>query len=136
MDDFDIIQKIAVSGMKAQTTRLRVVSENMANADSLSDQPGGDPYRRQVITFKSHLDRATGADTVKVNKIDQDKSDFKREYMPHHPAADEGGYVMKPNVDPLIEMMDMREAQRSYEANLKIMSASKDMVGQTLGLLK
>lgn len=126
----------AAKGMKAQGTRMRVISENIANADSTSQTPGGAPYRRKVITFKSEMDKAMGQKTVSVNKVEQDtKKDFVLKYEPSHPAADKDGYVQYPNVDPLIEMMDLKEAQRSYEANLGTIQVSKSMLMRTLDLL-
>ena len=110
---------IAVSGMKAQAERLRVISENMANADSVGVRPGEDPYRRQVVTFKDYIDKETGARMVKVDKVVKDESEFPLKYEPNNPLANAQGYVAQPNVNPLIEMMDMKEAQRSYDANCK-----------------
>ena len=127
---------IAVSGMKAQAERLRVISENMANADSVGVRPSEDPYRRQVVTFKNYIDKETGAQMVKVDKVVPDKSEFQMKYMPNHPAANEQGYVAMPNVNPLIEMMDMKEAQRSYEANMSMMQTARDMNSSILDVLK
>ena len=127
---------IAVSGMKAQAERLRVISENMANADSVGIRPGEDPYRRQVVTFKNYVDEATGAQLVKVDKVLPDRSPFQMKYMPDHPAANAEGYVAMPNVNPLIEMMDLKEAQRSYDANLSMMQTARDMNSKVLDLLK
>ena len=120
MDDLLKTLQISAAGMKAQGTRLRVVSENLANADSLPTQPGELPYRRKVVTFKNELNRAINATTVSVDRIQPDLSDFTRRYDPSHPAADKDGYVLAPNVNSLVEMMDMREAERSYEANLNV----------------
>ncbi len=136
MDDLKASSEIASKGMKAQATRLRVISENLANADSTSEVPGGEPYRRKLVTFRNQLDKQLGADTVKVRKILNDKSKLPTKYDPAHPAANAQGYVLQPNVNPLIEMMDMREAQRSYEANMNVISASRSMVAKTLELLK
>ena len=136
MDDLLKANAIAASGMKAQATRLRVVSENLANADSIAETPGGQPYRRKLVTFKNILDRQVGADTVRVTKIVPDKSEFSKQYDPAHPAADASGYVMKPNVNTLVEMMDMREAQRSYDANVAVISTSKDMLKKTIDMLR
>ena len=127
---------IAISGMRAQSQRLKVISENMANADSLGVRPGEKPYQRQVVTFKDHVDRATGARMVKVDKVTTDNSQFEKKYMPGHPAADAEGYVELPNVNPLIEMMDMKEAQRSYEANMAVVRTSRDMHSRVLDILK
>lgn len=136
MDELKKVQNIALSGMKAQTERLRVISENLANVDSTAQTPDGTPYRRKVVSFKSELDKATGANKVKVDKVRNDQSEFQRRLDPKHPAADKDGYVLTPNVNPLIEMMDMREAQRSYEANLAVISSSKQMLSRTVELLK
>src|SRR5689334_4558944 len=136
MDDLKISSTIASHGMKAQATRLRVISENLANADSTAEKPGMEPYRRKLVTFRNQLDRALEADTVKVRKITNDQSKLQSKYDPTHPRADEKGYVLVPNVNPLVEMMDMREAQRSYEANMNVISTSRQMVAKTLELLK
>lgn len=136
MDDLTKSAKIAVSGMKAQAERLRVVSENLANADSLPTAPDAQPYRRKVVTFRNVLDKEVGANTVKLDKVGTDKSEFQKKYDPKHPAADRDGYVLAPNVNPLIEMMDMREAQRSYEANLNVVSTSKAMLTKTVDMLR
>ncbi|WP_420549424.1 flagellar basal body rod protein FlgC [Curvivirga sp.] len=127
---------IAGAGMRVQGARLRVISENLANKDSTAQTPGGDPYRRKTITFKNELDKALGTDLVKVNKIGEDMSDFSLEFDPGHPAANAEGYYKRPNINSLIEMMDMREAQRSYEANLSVIRATKTMVNNTINLLK
>ncbi len=134
--DLSVSADIAVSGMKAQAQRLRVISENMANAESVATTKGGDPYRRQVVTFKQYIDQETGADMVKVDKVIQDESPFVLKYDPSHPAADDQGYVKMPNVNPLIEMMDLKEAQRSYEANLSVMQTSRDLNSRILDVLK
>jgi len=136
MDDLSISSKVASAGMKAQATRLRIISENLANADSTSEIPGREPYRRKLITFRNALDKELEADTVKVKKIFNDKSPLKSKYDPAHPGADEQGYVQIPNVNSLVELMDMREAQRSYEANLNVISPSRSMVAKTLELLR
>ncbi|MCQ2914293.1 MAG: flagellar basal body rod protein FlgC [Alphaproteobacteria bacterium] len=136
MDDLALSKKIAASGMKAQSQRLRVISENLANADSLAKVSGGQPYRRKILTFRNELDKATGADMVKVGRVSKDYSQLNRKYDPTHPAADRDGYVLLPNVDPLIETVDMKEAQRSYEANLNVISVSKDMQSKTLDIIK
>ena len=127
---------IAASGMKAQSERLKVISQNMANADSVSADPNGEPYRRQVVSFQNYLDPATGAQKVRVNKIVKDMSPFEKKYEPNHPAADAQGYVSFPTVNPLVETMDMKEAQRTYEANLNVISVSKDMMSRTLDLIR
>lgn len=127
---------IAVSGMKAQAERLKVISQNMANADSVSIVPGGEPYRRQVVSFKDYVDPETGAEMVKVDKVVKDMSQFEKRYAPNHPGADANGYISLPNVNPLIEMMDMKEAQRTYEANLNMMKTARQMNSNVLDILK
>ncbi len=127
---------IAAAGMRAQAERWRVIAENLANASSTATRPGEDPYRRRIPVFKAELDRATGVDTVKVSSVVKDMSDFREQYMPGHPAADARGYVKMPNVSSLVEMMDMREAQRSYEANLSVIDNTRSMLARTVDLLK
>ncbi|MBR1944671.1 MAG: flagellar basal body rod protein FlgC [Alphaproteobacteria bacterium] len=136
MDDLTLSRTIASSGMKAQAQRLRVISENLANADSLAKTPGGLPYRRKVVTFRNELDRDTGAELVKIGRVSRDRSRLERKYDPTHVAAGADGYVLLPNVNPLIETMDMKEAQRTYEANLNVISVSKDMMTKTLDLIR
>lgn len=136
MDDILSTMRISGAGMKVQSSRLRVISQNIANADSLPQQPGQEPYRRKTVTFDNELDRAIGLDTVRVDRIKEDRSDFGKRYDPTHPAADEKGYVQTPNVNILVETMDMREAQRSYEANLNVIKASKSMLMQTIEVLR
>jgi len=136
MDDLQKSTVVAVSGMKAQAERLRVISENLANVDSTAQTPDGLPYRRKILNFKNELDRTNGLHTVTVNKVRTDPSDFNKKYDPNHPAADRDGYVLTPNVNSLVEMMDMREAQRSYEANMNVISTSRSMLSQTVQLLR
>jgi flagellar basal-body rod protein FlgC len=127
---------IAASGLRAQAGRMRIISENIANADSTGQAPGADPYRRKVATFSSQLDRALDSQVVSLGKVQPDRSDFKTRYEPGHPAADANGYVKYPNVNSLVEMTDMRDAQRSYEANLNIVTATRRMIERTLDILK
>ncbi|MGB0683160.1 MAG: flagellar basal body rod protein FlgC [Magnetovibrionaceae bacterium] len=136
MDDLLKTLRISAAGMKAQGTRLRVISENIANSDSLPTNPGDDPYRRKVVTFENELNRHVGLDLVSIDKIRPDMSNFGNRFDPNHPAADENGYVQTPNVNSLIEMMDMREAQRSYEANLNVIKTSKSMLRNTLRIIQ
>ena len=136
MDDLQKSTAIAVSGMKAQSERVRVISENMANADSTAQTPDGLPYRRKVLTFKSELDRAAGINRVVVNKVKNDPSDFNKRFDPKNPAADRDGYVLTPNVNSLVEMMDLHEAQRSYDANMNVITTSRGMLSQTVQLLR
>ena len=128
--------KISAAGMQAQGTRLRVISENIANSDSLADAPGEQPYRRKLVTFKNVLDRELDANRVKIDKFLPDRGQFPKRYEPSHPASDEKGYVDLPNVKPLVEMMDMREAQRSYEANLGALDTMRSMAASTLRILE
>jgi flagellar basal-body rod protein FlgC len=127
---------ISAAGLRVQGQRLRVISENVANADSVSERPGGDPYRRKTISFKNMLDRDAGMELVTVDKVRTDPSDFGRKYDPNNPAADQTGYVKLPNVNALIELTDMREAQRSYEANLKVIEVARGMLSKTIDLLR
>ena len=135
-NDFLRSMGIAPSGLRAQAGRMRVISENIANADSTAPTAGGDPYRRKVPTFSSALDRTLDAKVVALGKIRPDQTAFRIKYEPGNPAADAAGNVKYPNVNPLIEMTDMREAQRSYEANLNIISATRRMIQRTLDILK
>jgi flagellar basal-body rod protein FlgC len=128
--------KISASGMRAQGERMRVISENLANKDSTGATADADPYRRQVVTFKNTLDREMGASRVEVDNIIKDKSEFGSRFDPNHPAADDQGYVKTPNVNALVEVMDMKETQRSYQANLGAIDASKKMIMQTLEILR
>lgn len=134
--EFNQSLKIAASGLKAQSGRMRIIAENVANADSTARTPTEDPYRRKVPTFASHFDKEAGAQTVELGRVERDRSDFRMRYEPGHPAADAAGYVKYPNVEPLIESVDMREAQRSYEANLNIVTATRRMILKTLDILK
>ena len=128
--------RISAAGMRAQGTRLRVISENIANANSLPTDPGGQPYQRKLFSFKNQLARELVIDTVRVRKVISDRSEFARRFDPSHPSADADGYVLAPNVNVLIEMMDMREAQRSYEANMAAMRSSRSMMQSTIRLLR
>jgi flagellar basal-body rod protein FlgC len=128
--------RIAGSGLETQSSRLRVVAENIANAQSTGDSAGADPYARKTITFESALDRASGETLVAVKSIGVDKGPFRIEHMPGNPAADEKGDVKMPNVDLLFEMADMREANRSYEANLQVVKQTREMIFQTIDLMR
>jgi flagellar basal-body rod protein FlgC len=134
--DFGRSMGIATSGLRAQAGRIKVISENIANSDSTAPTPGADPYRRKVPTFSSALDRALDAKVVTLGKVANDRSDFRTKYEPSNPAADQTGYVKYPNVNPLVEMTDMRDAQRSYEANLNVIGATRRMIQRTLDILK
>jgi flagellar basal-body rod protein FlgC len=134
--DFLKSMQIAASGLRAQTGRMQVIAENVANADSTAQRPGGDPYRRKIPTFRSEMDRALEANTVTLGKIRSDPTDFRTKYEPGHPAADQNGYVKYPNVNSVIELNDMREAQRSYEANLNVIGATRRMIQRTIDLLR
>jgi flagellar basal-body rod protein FlgC len=134
----DLMESLMISaaGMRVQGQRLRVVAENLANADSVAEVPGGDPYRRKTISFKNALDKELGLETVQVGKVGVDPSDFRMKYEPGNPAADAKGYVKLPNVNSLIEMTDMREAQRSYEANLRAIEVARTMLQRTIDLIR
>lgn len=134
--DLDKSLNISAAGMRSQGTRLRVIAENIANSDSTAQTPGGEPYRRKVVTFENVLDRAIGTELVRVDSIVADRGAFSRRFEPGHPAADEDGYVLTPNVNSLMEMSDMREAQRSYEANLKAIEAARSMLQKTIDILR
>ena len=135
-NDFSRSMGIATSGLRAQAARMRVISENIANADSTGQTAGGDPYRRKIPTFSSELDRTLDAKVVTLGRVKPDNSAFRIRYEPNNPAADIAGNVKYPNVNSVIEMTDMREAQRSYEANLNIISATRRMIQRTLDILK
>jgi len=126
---------VSASGLRAQSERMRVIAENMANADSMPQAPGLDPYRRKTVSFKTVLDREQNVDLVKIKKTGLDRSDFSKVYEPGHPGADNDGYVLKPNVNTLVEAMDMREAQRSYEANVNALETARSMLMRTIGIL-
>jgi len=134
--DFTRSMGIATSGLRAQSGRMRAISENIANAESTAQSAGGDPYRRKIPTFVSALDRTLDAKLVNLGKIAPDQSAFRTKYEPANPAADQTGYVKYPNVNPMVEMTDMRDAQRSYEANLNIITATRRMIQRTLDILK
>jgi len=126
---------VAFAGMNAQSERLKVIAENLANVDSTAQTPDADPYKRKIISFENVLDRTLGVDTVRVAGIKTIDDGFGRRYEPGHPAADATGYVKTPNVNSITELMDMREAQRSYEANLNIIDAAKSMLSRIIDLL-
>jgi flagellar basal-body rod protein FlgC len=133
----DFLKSIAVaaSGLRAQAGRMRIISENIANADSTPQRAGTDPYRRKIVTFRSEIDRALDANVVSLGKVRTDRSDFRQKLEPGNPAADASGYVRYPNVNPLVEMTDMRDAQRSYEANLNVITATRRMIQRTIAIL-
>ena len=134
----DLTKTLAISaqGMAAQTTRLRVIAENLANQDSTGSTPGADPYRRKTVSFTDKMDRALGVETVSVGDIGEDPSAFPLRYDPGNPAADPKGYVRTPNVNSFVEVMDMREAERSYNANLSVMQVSRGMLTRAIDMLK
>ena len=136
MDSLQIALHIAASGLQAQSTRLRVVSENIANAQSTGSTAGADPYARQTVSFESEMNRTLGANLVGVKSIGVDSTPFKLERDPGNPAADQNGMVKMPNVDVLVELADMREANRSYEANLQVAKQSAEMLTTTISLMK
>ena len=134
--DFLKSMAIAASGLRAQAGRMRIISENIANADSTPSKPGADPYRRKVLSFRSEVDRALEAQVVGLGRVQPDRGEFRMKYEPGHPAADANGYVKYPNVNPLVEMTDMREAQRSYQANINVIGATRRMIQRTIDILK
>ncbi|NHO31821.1 flagellar basal body rod protein FlgC [Acetobacter fallax] len=134
--DINSTMGISAAGMEAQSQRLRVVAENIANQDTTGSTPGADPYRRKTITFQNTIDQNTGVSNVSVKKIDHDMSDFQMRYDPTHPAADARGYVKTSNVNTMVEIMDSHEAQRSYEANLNTLQTTRSMITRTIDLLK
>ena len=136
MNDMLKSMSVAASSLQTQNTRLQMISENLTNANSTSEVPGGDPYRRKTVTFAAELDKAIGAEEVKVRKVGADTSPFREIYEPSHPAADANGHVKLPNVNMLIELADMREAQRSYEANLQMIDQARTMLTRTIDLLR
>jgi flagellar basal-body rod protein FlgC len=134
--DFIKSLNVAASGLRAQMGRMRIISENIANSDSVSQTPGGDPYRRRIVTFSSELDRTLGANVVKLGPVETDTSDFLIRHEPGNPAADAKGDVKYPNVNTLVEMTDLRDAQRSYEANVNVITATRRMLQRTIDILK
>jgi flagellar basal-body rod protein FlgC len=136
MDALSAALKVAASGLTAQSERLRVVSENLANSQSTGQTPGSEPYRRKTISFAAELDRTSGSSTVEVAEIGRDDSEFPVEYQPGHEAANDAGYVKMPNVNVLIEMADMREANRSYTANLQVIKQARELISMTIDLMR
>lgn len=134
--DFIKSLSIAASGLRAQAGRMRVIAENIANADSTASGPGAQPYRRKIPSFRSEFDRDLDAHVLKLGKLRTDSTEFPTKHMPGHPSADATGHVKYPNVNPLIEMTDMREAQRSYEANVSVIGATRRMLQRTIDILK
>ena len=128
--------RLAASGLAAQSTRLKIVSENLANAHSTSSSPGGVPYARKIATFEAALDEESGSLGVRVTGIERDRTKFGSTHDPGHPAADANGNVRLPNVNPLIEIADLREASRSYQANLEVVRNARELVDMTINLLR
>lgn len=135
-DPLSAALKVASSGLAAQSERLRVVSENIANAQSTGDAPGADAYRRKTISFAAALDRSEGAASVEIASIGRDQTAFPLEFVPGHEAANDAGYVKMPNVNMLVEMADMREANRGYEANLQVIRQARDLISMTIDLMR
>lgn len=136
IDPLQAAMRIAGAGLQAQSKRLQIVSENLANAQSTGKTPGSDPYRRKTVSFEGEMDRLMGVSLVRVKGVGVDRSEFRMVHDPSHPAADAEGYVKTPNVNMLVEMADMREANRSYEANLQIVKQARSMVAATIDLLR
>jgi len=136
MDPLTASLKVAGSGLNVQSERLRIVSENLANAQSTGQTPGSDPYRRKTISFAAEIDRTTGASMVEVADVGRDDTAFPIEYQPGNEAANDAGYVKMPNVNVLVEMADMREANRSYQANLQVIKQARDLISMTIDLMR
>ncbi|MBN8913343.1 MAG: flagellar basal body rod protein FlgC [Rhizobiales bacterium] len=136
IDPIKVAMQVASSGLEAQSRRMLVVSENLANAQTTGNTPGAQPYTRKTVSFESVLDDISGANLVKVDRVDIDKKPFRVEYDPGHPAADADGNVKLPNVDMLVELADMRESNRSYEANLQIIKQARSLSSMTIDLLR
>ncbi|HEY5067181.1 MAG TPA: flagellar basal body rod protein FlgC [Xanthobacteraceae bacterium] len=134
--DFIKSLQIAASGLHAQIGRMRIITENIANADSTATTPGGDPYRRKIVTFSSVLDNSLGAQVVKLGRVQPDNSDFRIKHEPGNPAADANGDVKYPNVNSLVELTDLRDAQQSYQSNLNVITATRRMLQRTIDILK
>jgi len=136
MADLNKALTISAAGMDAQTLRLRVIAENLANQDTTGGSPGADPYRRKTVSFENRMDRAAGIETVRIRQVGRDKTEFQLRHDPAHPAADARGYVRLPNVNSFVEMMDMREAERTYSANLAVLQTTRGMLTRTIEMLK
>jgi flagellar basal-body rod protein FlgC len=136
IDPLSLSVDVAASGLKAQSERLRIVSENLANAQSTGRTAGAEPYQRKTVSFASALDPDSGGAYVRIQSVELDGSEFPVEYDPTHQAADENGFVMLPNVNPLIEMADMTEANRSYEANLQVIRQARELISMTIDLMR
>ena len=136
MSDMNAALNVAASGLRAQTARMKVIAENIANANSTAPNPDADPYQRKVSVFGQVLNRENGTTEVKMTKVQKDRSEFRLRYDPTHPGANAEGYVKMPNVNTLIESLDMREAQRAYEANLNVVESARAMMSRTLDLLR
>jgi flagellar basal-body rod protein FlgC len=134
--DLNKALNISAAGMDAQTMRLRVIAENLANQDTTGSSPGADAYRRKTITFENRVNASTGTPTVQVKQIGRDTTAQPLRYDPSNPAANADGYVKTPNVNSFIEVMDMREAERSYSANLSVLQATRSMLDRTIAMLQ
>ncbi|MCL2469668.1 MAG: flagellar basal body rod protein FlgC [Alphaproteobacteria bacterium] len=134
--DLNAVMSIAAAGLRAQSQRMKIVAENIANASTTPSTPEETPYQRRLVTFKNEFDRAEGIYKVKVSGVKKDNSPFLRKFEPSHPAADANGFINMPNVQPVLEGMDMRESQRSYEANLSVIEASRSMILRTIDILR
>lgn len=135
-DPLQTVMKISASGLDAQSLRMRVVSENLANAQSTGVAPGSDPYTRKTISFATELDHVSGGSMVSVEQIGLHKAPYRIEHDPGHPAADDKGFVKLPNVNVMVEMADMSEARRTYEANLQVIKQARSMISMTIGMLQ
>ncbi|WP_306118266.1 MULTISPECIES: flagellar basal body rod protein FlgC [unclassified Roseitalea] len=136
MDPLSAALKVAGSGLQAESVRLRVVSENIANANSTGDTPGEVPYGRKLVSFRTIMDRSAPGAMVEIDRIALDRAPFMQEFNPSHPAADDQGYVKLPNVNALVEIADMREANRSYQANLQVLKQARELISMTIDLMR
>jgi flagellar basal-body rod protein FlgC len=134
--DLNTSLQVSAAGMQAQVARIKIVSENLANQNTTGSSPGADAYRRRTVTFANSLDKELGVETVKVKSVGIDKSEQPSRYDPGNPAANKDGYVKTPNVNTFVELMDMRDAEQSYSANLNVASTTRNMLNQTLNLIK
>jgi flagellar basal-body rod protein FlgC len=134
--DLNTSLQVSAAGMDAQTARIKIVAENLANQNTTGSTPGAEAYRRRTVSFQSSLDKVLGVETVGVKKVGVDKSDQPLKYDPGNPAADKNGYVKMPNVNSFVELMDMRDAEQAYSANLNVASTTRTMLNRTLDLIK
>jgi flagellar basal-body rod protein FlgC len=136
IDPLEAAIDVATSGLEAHSTRMRVISENLANAESTAATPGANPYTRKTVSFEDEMDQTTGVDLVKVRSVGYDRSPYRIEYDPGNPAADKSGFVKLPNVNLITEVADMREANRSYSANIQVVKQARELFSMTVDLMR